>query len=195
MTHLWGSPPRPALLTGAEAIGDSGAQLRDFWSWAMSDLRANTTRSMFAEYLIATALGAAQQPRVEWDSYDVAIPEGRIEVKASAYLQAWPQQAPSQITFSGLRSRTWTPITGYNTEATYNADVYVFALLTAREHDQYDALDTGSWLFWVIGVDQIRATQQASLSLGRVQQIGGEPIGYQGVRGSIHACLASSRSS
>lgn len=190
VTELWG-PPRPTLLTGSEAIGDSGTQLRDFWSWAMSDLRANTTRSMFAEYLVANALGADHQPRVEWNSYDVAIPAGRVEVKAAAYLQAWQQRGLSKIIFGGLRARTWTPAAGYSAAATYNADVYVFALLKATKHDQYDALDTTGWRFWVIGVDRIRATQQASLSLSRVKQLGGESVSYRDLHRSVHACLAA----
>jgi hypothetical protein len=88
----WGAPPSARLQSGQELIDGIGATLKDFWSWSMSDLRANTTRSLLAEFLVARAVGATERPRVEWDSCDVRTPDGlRLEVKAGAYLQAWEQ--------------------------------------------------------------------------------------------------------
>jgi hypothetical protein len=87
-----------------------------------------------AECLVALAVGAADRPRVEWDECDVRVPAGRIEVKADAYLQAWDQRSLSKIVFTGLRGRMWTPQVGYSSAATYNADGYVFGVVTAIEH-------------------------------------------------------------
>src|ERR1700712_5590253 len=112
MATPWIQPPSPMLLTGDEPISGAQGSVKDFWAWAMSNLRANTVRSMFAEYLVATAVGAPTPVRVEWDSFDVLIPQGRIEVKCSAYLQAWEQAKPSETSFSGLRARTWSPRDG-----------------------------------------------------------------------------------
>ncbi|MGY1884159.1 hypothetical protein ACI799_02490 [Blastococcus sp. SYSU DS0753] len=68
----------------------------------MSDLRSNTVRSMLAEYL-SRALGATHRPRIEWHAYDVVTSDGlRLEVKSSAYLQAWEQSRLSTVTFGGL---------------------------------------------------------------------------------------------
>jgi hypothetical protein len=81
--------PVTRRLAGTEAIRGTTANVESFSSWAMSEMCSNVTRSMLAEYLVALAVGGAQRLRVEWDAYDVLSPEGfRIEVKASAYLQA-----------------------------------------------------------------------------------------------------------
>jgi hypothetical protein len=105
----WGSPPAPSFMTGNEGIDGTGATLRDFWAWSMSDLRANTVRSSLAEFLVARAVGADHRPPVEWDSYDVLTPDGvRVEVKCGAYLQTWAQSQLSTVTFGGLKARTWS---------------------------------------------------------------------------------------
>ena len=90
---------------------------------------------MLAEYLVACAVGSRGRPRVDWDAYDVLTPrQERIEVKSAAYLQAWEQRRESAIIFRGLRARSWNPREGYSGGLSYNADVYVFAVLTATEH-------------------------------------------------------------
>ncbi|WP_329611581.1 hypothetical protein [Kitasatospora herbaricolor] len=48
---------------------------------------------------------------------------------------------------SRLRGRTWTPESGSSPEQSYYADVYVFAVHTARTHSDYDPLDIGQWHF------------------------------------------------
>ena len=62
--------------TGNEAIRfqdqDTGLRLRDFWSWAYSDLLDNTLRGSFSEFLVAAALGIdLSNPRVNWDPWDL----------------------------------------------------------------------------------------------------------------------------
>lgn len=72
------------------ANGETVARLADFWSWACSDLANNTMRGLLAEYLVATALGAAAGTRTEWDTVDIRTSDGwRVEVKSTAYLQSW----------------------------------------------------------------------------------------------------------
>ncbi|WP_157944038.1 hypothetical protein [Blastococcus atacamensis] len=138
----------------------------------MSDLRANTVRSMLAEYLVARALGAAHRPRIEWDAYDIVTPEGlKLEVKSGAYLQAWEQSRLSMVTFSGLRARTWSSAEGYSEAESYNADGYVFAVLTAKDHASYDALDVDQWSFWVLPRDVLAKTGQRSIRLSRVEKL------------------------
>jgi hypothetical protein len=188
----WGSPPDPALLTGDEAIDGASANLRDFWAWSMSDLRANTVRSLLAEFLVARAVGAAPKPRVEWDAYDVLTPEDvRLEVKSGAYLQAWEQPRLSTVVFGGLNARTWSAAAGYSPESSYNADAYVFALLTATEHAGYDALNIEQWSFWVLPQHVVAGSGQRSMRLSRVQALAGEPVSYadlaERVRGTCPA--------
>jgi hypothetical protein len=161
----WITPPPPGLLTGAEVIAGASATVRDFWAWALSNLRSNAVRGMLAEYLVACAVGSRGRPRVDWDAYDVLTPrQERIEVKSAAYLQAWEQRRESAIIFRGLRARSWNPRDGYSGGPFYNADVYVFAVLTATEHVGYDALDTGQWSFWVLPAGTVRQTNQATAS-------------------------------
>jgi hypothetical protein len=59
------------LLEATTSIpGLAGKTVGDFWSWAYSNLIVNTTRSIFAEYLVATCLGLNGAPRQEWTTYD-----------------------------------------------------------------------------------------------------------------------------
>jgi hypothetical protein len=187
----WLTPPATFLLNGDEQIQGADACVRDFWAWTLSDLRANTVRSVFAEFLVARAVDAGSRPRVEWDAYDVLTPDGyRLEVKSGAYLQAWNQAKLSTITFTGLRGRTWSPEAGYTAEATYNADAYVFALLTATEQATYDALDLRQWVFWVVSQAALASTNQDSIRLSRIQALGDEPVGYAELAERIRHVLA-----
>ena len=56
-------PPPTRLLTGDEPITGTTGTVRDFWAWALSDLRTNTVRPMLAEFLVAEprSLERAQQ--------------------------------------------------------------------------------------------------------------------------------------
>ncbi|MGY1988044.1 hypothetical protein ACI792_17640 [Blastococcus sp. SYSU DS0669] len=162
--------------------------MRDFWAWALSDLRANTVRPMLAEFLVAQALGAESRPRIEWDAYDVVTPDGiRVEVKSSAYVQAWAQARPSSIRFGGLNGRTWDETAGYATSATYNADVYVFALVTTRDHASYDPLDLAQWTYWVLPRRTVEETGQKSLALSRVEALAGKAVSHNGLAEAVHA--------
>jgi hypothetical protein len=179
-------PPPTRLLTGDEPIAGMSASVRDFWAWALSDLRGNTVRPMLAEFLVAQALGAATRPRIEWDAYDVETEDGvRVEVKSSAYLQAWSQARPSSINFGGLNGRTWDAAAGYSSSATYNADVYVFALATARDHAAYNPLDLAQWTFWVLPRRIVEATGQKSLALSRVEFLAGAPVSCDGLAEAV----------
>ncbi|MGW6054768.1 hypothetical protein [Streptomyces sp. NPDC055189] len=175
--------PRPIPpLRGDETIaGVLDATVVDFWRFAMPDLRMNNTRGLFAEFLVHQALNS-RQPRVEWASHDVETDDRlRVEVKAGAYLQAWEQRTPSQIRFSGLRARIWSPDRGYAEAKTYNADVYVFALQAAREHDAYDPLDTSQWEFYVLPRPAVAALGTDSVGLVTVRAAAGAAVGFPGL--------------
>ncbi|WP_333769407.1 hypothetical protein [Streptomyces sp. IBSBF 2435] len=125
---------------------------------------------------------------MEWASHDVETDRGlRIEVKASGYLQAWDQQGPSDIRFSGLRARFWTPDGGYAPAASYNADVYVFAVETAREPALYDPLDTAQWDFYVLPRAALEELAAVSLGLNTVRKAAGPPVTFAGLGDRIRA--------
>ncbi len=189
-------PPPLRMLSGASRIGATGVTAQAFWAWALSDLRSNTARSRLAEYLVALALGAHLQPRVDWDSHDVTAPDGtRVEVKCSAYLQAWHQRQLSRIGFGGLRARTWSPEEGYAAGVTYNADVYVFAVQTSTSHEAYDALDLHQWRFWVGSAAVIAQTGQDQIGLARVEALCGDPVSHADLAQAVRAAAASAPTS
>ncbi|MBW2644002.1 MAG: hypothetical protein JRC89_11710 [Deltaproteobacteria bacterium] len=86
-------------------------QLIDFWRWSASDLLSNATRGIFAELIIASAIGLAHNVCSEWESYDLKTQKGkRIEVKSASYLQSWFQKELSKISFSIRPSRKWSRV-------------------------------------------------------------------------------------
>src|SRR5579884_2642205 len=134
------------------------ARVRDFWQWAFSDLRDNTLRGAYCEWLVAYLLGVPLDVRVDWEPFDLRTPEGwRIEVKSAAYQQAWhnPESRPSTISFGRLKSRSWTPDGGLTEERCYNADVYIFCLNTTRPGEPFEALNLDQWEFYVVPVAKL----------------------------------------
>ncbi|WP_448315341.1 hypothetical protein [Streptomyces sp. CO7] len=168
----------PPLRGDESIVGVQDATVVDFWRFAMPDLRMNNTRGLFAEFLVHQAVGS-HKPRVEWASHDVETDDGlRIEVKAGAYLQAWDQREPSPVRFSGLRARTWSPGTGYSEAKSYNADVYVFAVQTARAHADYDPLDTAQWEFYVLPHSVVATLDKDSAGLSTVRKEAGQSVAF-----------------
>lgn len=172
-------------MDGSEQFAGLDSTVRDFWRFAMSDLRMNNVRGYLAEFLVSRAIGASG-PRVEWDAYDVLAPDGtKIEVKSSAYLQVWDQRRPSRIVFTGLVGRTWTPQGGETPEATFNADVYVFCVHTATSHDVYDALDVNQWSFYVLPRQTLEDIGYKSIGLPTLERLTDGPIPYAGLAEAI----------
>ncbi|SIQ01242.1 hypothetical protein SAMN05878482_10175 [Peribacillus simplex] len=78
----------------------------EFWQWDFSNILTNNLSGIFAEFLIGTALGCLNQIRVEWDAFDLVYKGMKIEVKSSAYIQAWHKEKYSNISFSiGAKKR------------------------------------------------------------------------------------------
>lgn len=174
-------------LTGDESLVGADATVRDFWAFAMGDLRTNNVRGYLAEFFVAKAVGATGR-RIEWDPYDVVTPSGvRIEVKSSGYLQVWEQAKPSTIAFGNLKARTWSPRDGYSHSKALNADVYVFAVQTARTHDEYDPLDVSQWRFYVVARAALEARGCASVGLTTVESLAGGAVSYSELRSAIDA--------
>jgi hypothetical protein len=135
-----------------------------------------------AEYIVAFALGVPLKVRSSWDDYDLLVPAGRltrrairVQVKSAAYLQAWGQRKPSAISFGGLRRRPfpWSADQGFVLGVTKcpKADVFVFAIETARRHEQYDPLEINQWAFRVLPAHRIT---QDTLSLGTLSTLTSE---------------------
>ena len=165
----WIHAPSATLLPADTTFkgGLDGATASDFWQWGFSDLRLNIVRGIFAEFLVAKAVGdPADTLRDPWANFDVRTLEGvTIEVKSSAYLQAWPMKRLTTPTFTSLTSHG-DAREGKSVEREVRADVFVFCLHTARSHAEYDPLDVTQWKFWVMSATRVRfhGTRQVGLT-------------------------------
>ncbi|MGW4749372.1 hypothetical protein ACWEPR_31720 [Streptomyces sp. NPDC004290] len=172
-----------------ESRGERLAGLSDFWSWACSDLASNTMRGILAEYLVATALGAAAGTRTEWDAVDVRTAEGwRIEVKSTAYLQSWAQSRPSRPTFGIAPARAWDARTGSSSpEARRSSDVYVFCLLHHQDKQTLNPLDLDQWTFYVLPTEILneRFPTQKSLALAGLLRLAPTQTDFTGLRTAV----------
>ena len=162
----------PTLKTGSESFRTGSDALPftllDYWSWSGSDLISNTSRGVLAEFLVARALGI-NDPRVEWDAIDLVTRSGaKIEVKNSAYIQAWGQNDFYNPVFD------IAPKTGWNaaddtvfTTAQRSADLYVFCLQAHKDQATIDPLDVNQWEFYVLHTDVLnkKCPEQKTISL------------------------------
>ena len=165
------------LFTGNEDFhGPEGSlpfQLIDYWRWSGSMLADNTIRGMFAEFLVAAALGLHAKPRREWDECDVRTKSGtKIEVKSSAYYQTWKQTKPSTIDFRIAPGRSWNAETGEYREGSKRwADLYVFCVFTGR--NSRECLDVSKWDFYVIptGILDREVPRQKTIGLNSLKRL------------------------
>ena len=159
---------------GAEKFHRNGLEEKfsvlDFWSWSTSDLAINITRGIVAEFIVAKALDAKEQVRIEWSPFDITTREGvTVEVKSAAYFQSWDQEKLSTIQFNYERA---TPLDekngGYHGEVRWAAQVYVFALLAEKEDkSKVDPLNLEQWKFYVVPTKSLenRKRSQQSITL------------------------------
>lgn len=184
----WLVPPDAALLTGNEQIAGLGSTVRDFWQFALGDLRMNNARGYLAEFIVAKALGLDKIRRVEWDAYDILFCEITVEVKSSAYLQSWDQRKQSAIQFSGLKGTRWHPRGGLDPAGKrFNAMVYVFCVHTAREHEMYDQLQLDQWMFFVLPRHELEALDQKGIGIATVSRLSGGPTEWSKLQAAVSA--------
>lgn len=164
-----------------------GSTIGDFWSWAYSDIRSNRNRGIFAEYLVGVALDVIDQPRVEWDAYDLSYRNRYIEVKASGYVQSWQQTRSSVISFGIAPKLAWDAATNtYALIPVRTSDCYVFCLHDERNADTADVLNLAQWKFFVIATTLLKERMggQKSIRLGPLEKMC-HPIGYQELKREV----------
>ena len=125
----------------------------DFWRWAFSDFMDNTTRGIFAEFIVGYAINSTtlKSPREGWGAYDLQFEGLKIEVKTSAYLQAWAQQRLSNVVFSISPTRAFDPRTGrIARNLKRQADIYIFCVLNCKDQEKIDPLILDQWEFYVV---------------------------------------------
>ncbi len=184
----------PKRLTPNDKIpGMEGATVGDFWAWAYSDILANTDRGIFAEFLVGSALGIVEGTSTSgWNSFDLSYGDWKIEVKSSAYLQSWHQNAPSVIRFGLAEREGWDPETNsWRTERMRSADCYVFCLYAEKDCSRVNVLETSMWQFYVVTTERINQELGAQKSAG-LSTIAAmtEPVGYAGLKERVDEVLS-----
>jgi hypothetical protein len=174
-------------LSSDTEIPGAGATIGDFWAWAYSDLMINTTRGVFAEYLVGNALGVVDGVRGAWDTFDLLYKEVAIEVKTSAYIQRWPQEKPSTVNW-GIEERFAYDVATntWGEKQVRSADCYVFCLYAETDRELADVLDfhdlsrrRGKWEFYILSTERIHQElgTQKRVGLGRIKAMT-KPVGY-----------------
>ena len=177
----------PLRRTGNECL-PSGGKLLDFWQWMGSNLLSNATRGVFAEYLVSLAVGSSDECRDEWAPYDVMAPsEIKIEVKTSAFIQAWPQMEYSRPQFDIAPKRL-----DNSNEVSRSSDVYVFCLLHHRIQATIDPLNMSQWTFYVLSTKALteQVSRQKSIGLSRLPQIGAMKVHFDELEFAIRRALS-----
>jgi hypothetical protein len=147
----------------------------------------NVQRAVYAEFLVACALGIDDGVRIGWRSYDLSYRENRIEVKASAYVQSWRTLKPSAITFGvAKRVETDEETAAFGTVRARYAGVWVFALFEPQVHPAGDVLDVNLWRFYVIGRAALEAKvgEQRSAGLATIESLA-RPVRYADLKREI----------
>ncbi len=185
-------PKTLLMLDGTEYIDKAkNVTVKDFWSWAYSDLLVNTNRSVLAEFLVATALEVANEPRIEWDYVDLRYRGHIIEVKTSAYVQSWPQVKLSKIVFDIAKKQGWDASTNTEkpTKGRYS-DCYVFCLFTEQDSQQANILDLNKWAFYVVNTEIINKEfrEQKSVTLNTIKKLV-DPVTYGNLKRTVDDVL------
>ncbi len=185
--HSDGLVPRPPRrLIGDEPVAGGRATVSDFWRWAFSDLRDNVSRGVLAEWLVGLALGCVEGVRSAWDDFDLICDGVRIEVKSAAYLQAWPSARHSRIRFGRLSGTAWDAEAGRRDPVpSYRADVFVFAVQTARDHAHFDPLEVSQWQFWVASRAAVESRDVRSLSLASMTVLAEGPFRFEELAAAV----------
>ena len=195
-------PMNPALglvavhrLEGSETIrgtnGSPAGTVLDYWRWSASDLVNNLERGIFAEFLVALALDQTDGVRSCWEPYDLRTGDGiTVEVKSSAYLQAWPQWEYSTIQFGIGKHLRWdeesNELVGPKRR---QAQVYVFCLLAQRDQASLDPLDLAQWEFFILATRTLdrEVGDRKQIGLADLARLGARKVGFDGIATAVLA--------
>lgn len=176
--------------TGAEKFLGMNHTLLDFWSWAHSDMISNAERGRFAEYIVNCALKSPSQYRIEWDAVDIVSSNGiKVEVKSSAYLQAWSQEKLSGIQFDIAPKKSWNSVTNlYSETKIRSADAYVFCLFACTEPKAANPLDLNQWEFYVLSTKVLNncVPNQKKIGLNSLIKLGAKKVYFDEIYDAVN---------
>lgn len=175
-------------LSADTKISGTNYSVVDFWSWGFSDLLMNSLRGIFAEFLVGSALGILQSPRIEWDAYDLVYNDKKIEVKSSAYIQSWHRGKYSTISFDIGAKKSYSYDTHtYSENAVRSADIYVFCLLKEKDESIINVLNTEQWSFYIVPTETLDNfySCQKRISLKSLEKIS-KAVSYSNLKKTIN---------
>ena len=175
-----------------------GSSVLDFWSWAYSDLIRNVNRGAFAEFIVLEAMNnqsGITPPRTDFrvsmDAYDLLSPDGiRVEVKSSAYIQAWESEHPARISFRIAPAKSLDTSGNYSVDSQYcrHSDVYVFCVWAAMSREQ-NILDLSLWDFYVIATKTLdqKVPNQKTITFQSLLSLQPRKVDYFGLYEAIRS--------
>ena len=179
-------------LNGSEPLRGVGEKtVLDYWRWAHSDVLENVQRGIYAEFLVAAALGITCMARDGWAGYDLLYDDYKIEVKSSAYLQAWAQTRLSRISFGIGAKIQFNPEGPTETDPRRVADCFVFCVFADTDPMKAEILNATRWHFYVVPITRLIEFCRTAKSVGekRVQQIT-DHVSYDALKDRIDATRA-----
>lgn len=200
---------RPHRRSGDEYLHSAGelihpdANLQNFWEWYGSDILSNTERGVFAEYIVAHAVGdesVMTDAREGWESYDLLSSDGtKVEVKSSAYIQSWRQMSESNPIFDIARKLAWDANTDtFSDEQVRSSDIYVFCLYNRRASvspNTLNPLDVAQWDFFILPTSVLdrKVPKQKTISLGGLDSLGARKVSFEQIHDTIREMLAETK--
>jgi hypothetical protein len=163
-------------------------KILDFWIWNQSDLLVNKNRGVLAEFIVKQALNIESTARVEWDTFDLKTKDGiSIEVKTSAYIQTWPQNDYSKISFDIAHTSEWLPDNTYSLDKKRQALIYIFCLLHHKDQESIDPMNLDQWTFYLVKTDTLneRLPNQKSMSLSTLEKLDPIKCNFGGLEASF----------
>lgn len=188
--------------TGLECIFDKNgvtvATINDYWQWTYSSLLGNTERGNYAEWLVAVALGIANEIRIGWNKYDLKTRRGTtVEVKASGYLQTWSQQKLTKPVFGIRPIKAWDYESNeYESIIKRQADVYVFCVHNyMRKDDGLNPLDLKQWDFYVLPTKLLneKMPTQQTITLEKIKALGVYTTAFNDLEDTIDNCMEGTK--
>lgn len=190
MTYIGNEP----FLVGGKPIS---LTMNDYWRWAYSDLADSHNRSVMAEFIVASSIGAAHldtdTSRSARKQYSLLSPDGyKLEVQSAAYVQSWDTEHPDHISFhiapSRIPDNAGKP--KLDTPLQRKSDVYIFCIYKAMEKSE-SPLDLDLWEFYVLPtsvLDEMKPVQK-TITLPSLMEL--EPLwcDYYGIGEAIQKAM------
>ena len=119
---------------------------------------------------------------------------GHERIAGTGYIQAWPQEKLSSVSFSIRPAHSWDMETStYADELTRDSDVYIFCLHNHTEQESLNILDLSQWKFFVLLTRTLETEvgMQKTITLNRIKSLGAIETDYDNLRDPIINAIRS----